>query len=651
MSLTEIPWVDPISEWKDNQFVNDWSNVDNILKSGNEKNLLQMQLDIDKVQFLIAEKTKWLNDLNIGIKTSWPEQTILDSFLDRLGLEKNEETRFIAYTRIATMRDDGIRNYSEKNKLDQERKDFLLEEWYRFVSEYHGNLHRKIIQNIETECLLTPFYRAVLKWVANVWESFNQLYIAWNRELLRGVNPRLEARFDGDQDAIMKYLEENDLFDQWHDGKIADRSYSILQEKDEWYIKLAYAKAFPQEITGIILSLHNFIWMLDSQEDTVYYQKDEYITYLNALIDAFSEINTDALVEKWAQVDVAWMAISTPFQITHPLEYYEDTYRKAVAPEWDLRLKNMKLFSSHVLWDIQTMFHTIASEQGVSSESEISQFSLNSLNRTQLYIVNPFVYYGSCFTWLPSAQVVPNDTIVSDSHGKKIFSFAENILKKYRSQPAMKLSQLTMSEDLREKKKSIIFGPDDVFYQVYDIETIGHEFWHTLWLERDTETSMNVSGNYKNIEEWKATTGWLMAFFLNPDEELKEKIIVDLITRSVKLISWMKQSEVAPYYCEWLIHLRILFESGMIILDNENKVEMHFSDTTFDALKTLYLYHYKKLIEAYKRKEDASVSLSEYTIREGDYFLPKDEKLREFVQGYHRLYEEYGNTVAEDETK
>lgn len=41
-----------------------------------------------------------------------------------------------------------------------------------------------------------------------------------------------------------------------------------------------------------------------------------------------------------------------------------------------------------------------------------------------------------------------------------------------------------------------------------------------------------------------------MALFLNPDEELKEKIIVDLIARSVKLISWMKQSEVAPYYCE-----------------------------------------------------------------------------------------------------
>lgn len=44
------------------------------------------------------------------------------------------------------------------------------------------------------------------------------------------------------------------------------------------------------------------------------------------------------------------------------------------------------------------MFHAIASELGITPETEMSQFSLNSLNRTQLYIVNPFVYYGSCFT-------------------------------------------------------------------------------------------------------------------------------------------------------------------------------------------------------------------------------------------------------------
>jgi hypothetical protein len=34
------------------------------------------------------------------------------------------------------------------------------------------------------------------------------------------------------------------------------------------------------------------------------------------------------------------MKIKTPIQIGHPLEYYEDHFRKAVALEWDIRLTN-----------------------------------------------------------------------------------------------------------------------------------------------------------------------------------------------------------------------------------------------------------------------------------------------------------------------
>jgi len=51
-------------------------------------------------------------------------------------------------------------------------------------------------------------------------------------------------------------------------------------------------------------------------------------------------LRTHLLVEKWADVDRAWMKIQTPIQIGHPLEYYEDHFRKAVALEWDIRLTN-----------------------------------------------------------------------------------------------------------------------------------------------------------------------------------------------------------------------------------------------------------------------------------------------------------------------
>lgn len=114
----------------------------------------------------------------------------------------------------------------------------------------------------------------------------------------------------------------------------------------------------------------------------------------------------------------------------------------------------------------------------------------------------------------------------------------------------MKLATLTLEENLRAKRKSVIFGEDLVFYRLYDIETLGHEFGHALWLEPDTESRMNATGNFKNIEEWKATMGGLIAFFLHPEEDMKEAVIVDMIIRCIRLIEQMKVDESRNYYIE-----------------------------------------------------------------------------------------------------
>ena len=114
----------------------------------------------------------------------------------------------------------------------------------------------------------------------------------------------------------------------------------------------------------------------------------------------------------------------------------------------------------------------------------------------------------------------------------------------------MKLAALTLEENLRAKRKSVIFGEDSVFYRLYDIETLGHEFGHALWLELDTESRMNTTGNFKNIEEWKATMGGLIAFFLHPEEDMKEAVIVDMIIRCIRLIEQMKVDESRNYYIE-----------------------------------------------------------------------------------------------------
>lgn len=159
---------------------------------------------------------------------------------------------------------------------------------------------------------------------------------------------------------------------------------------------------------------------------------------------------------------------------------------------------------------------------------------------------------------------------------------------------------------------------------------------------------MNGSGNFKNVEEWKATTGGLVAFFLNPKEELKEDVVVDLVMRSVGLIGWMKEEDAVPYYCEALVHLKLLFDSGVVFLNAENKIALNLTDGTYDALKSAYLSAYSDLADEYLAKRDASGFLDRYSVREKSVFLPKDPTVRTFVESYYALYEKFGNSVDDE---
>lgn len=217
-----------------------------------------------------------------------------------------------------------------------------------------------------------------------------------------------------------------------------------------------------------------------------------------------------------------------------------------------------------------------------------------------------------------------------------------------RSTPQPKIRAFTLDPKLLEHRNTLLQNPDpSMFYRLYDIETIGHEFGHALWTDMQTEVRMNVYGNYKNIEEWKATTGGLVAFFMNPEEEMKLAVIVDLIIRAVTLIEWMKVEDVVPYYTEGLIHLHILFESGMISLDADKKVTFHYSPETYESLVQGYLTHYNALIDSYLAEEDATIFLEKYTTHEGKYFYPKNPEIRGFVEYYTELYERIGNEIEE----
>ena len=57
---------------------------------------------------------------------------------------------------------------------------------------------------------------------------------SWTVHIINGINKDLMAKFDGDEAKIMKYLEDEKLFDLGHGGITADRCYSALvKEKDK----------------------------------------------------------------------------------------------------------------------------------------------------------------------------------------------------------------------------------------------------------------------------------------------------------------------------------------------------------------------------------------------------------------------------------
>ena len=200
-----------------------------------------------------------------------------------------------------------------------------------------------------------------------------------------------------------------------------------------------------------------------------------------------------------------------------------------------------------------------------------------------------------------------------------------------------------------DKERELVFKKPVLWHKVYEVTTIGHEYGHILWLDNDTETHMNKSGVFKNIEEFKATTGGLMAFFMNEDESCTSYVLADLIKRSVGLIAWMKTDEVQPYYCEGLIHLQGLFETK--VLDFTDKLEIDISDKAYERLKEWYKKTYEALAIHYLEKKDADGFLSNYVIKiEGNY-MPTSLKVKTFVEYYWGLHQSMGREIDDIEKR
>jgi hypothetical protein len=567
---------------------------------------------------------------------------VVEAFLSLMDIPRNKDSEMAALTRIVNLREDALEQVLEKNACSEDEIRLKKELAYGFVSTMHITRHENFIAWVEEKQLLTPFYRSLILGVHYVGIAMSVWQSHWTHHIIHSVNLQLSEMFNGDDAKVFEMLQGESLLDTDESGCVADRCYSVLKKEDTGYKSIAYAEAFPKEVTEVTTAFEQLIALLMQHEDNVFDQKVEWIAYFTALKTAFAHTKTNELIGKWAEVDRRWMAVTTPLQVGHPLEYYEDHYRKAVALEWDLRIVNPKLQEgSNTRNNIKLFAYEMAKGFGDEALHTMSK-NLLQVDETQLYIGQPVLYYGAEFNGLFSAQVVPNDEQVSAELGKKIFAYADFVMESKKSKPIMKLSVETLGEDFVKKQKALVDNEPKLWQEIYDISTVGHEYGHILWIDADTESKMNVSGQFKNIEEFKATAGGLMAFFHNEREELKTHIVDDVVSRAVGLMAWREVGEVLPYYCEGLIHLDILFSSGVITYDGEINIDY----SGYDEMKKSYQNAYRNLAENYLSKVDANVYLSMYASKENGVYLPVKEEIRSFVEHYYARYKEIGQQTT-----
>jgi len=605
----------------------------------------QFMNDLQKIYDELQKRQSELNSYYELIDRPHPKaDKSVELLLSQLQLVRNDETTMAALTRIVNLREDALEQVLKKANFSEDEIIAKKEIAYKFVSRFHLARHTSLLAWIEEHKLLNEFYRTLIAGVDAVGQAMSGWQSVWTSHIIHGVNRDLYRIFNGDEERIFEKLTREGLYDLDDNGCVGDRCYSVLhQDKEGRYHKVSYAEAFADEVREVAKALDAFIVVLAGQEDIVFNQKEQWIAYLLAMKIAFEHTKPDELIRYWASVDRAWMAITTPLQIGHPLEYYEDHYRKAVALEWDLRIVNPKLQESSNTRANIKKFASKLSEQLPPNASKIIVNNLMQVDDTQLYIGQPVLYYGAEFNGLFSAQVVPNDESVSTELGKKIFAYADFVLSSKLAKPTMRLSVEIMGKELIKKQKRLAQNEQKLWHKIYDISTIGHEFGHILWIESDTESIMNGSGQFKNIEEFKATAGGLMAFFEDEDTQLKKHMVDDLVSRAIGLMAWREVGEVLPYYCEGLIHLDILFKSGMINFNDSIRIDY----SRYGTMKALYISTYKSLAQHYVQKLDAMDFLYRYAEKVDGIYLPNDDIVREFVEYYYSRYQEIGQeTIA-----
>lgn len=588
-------------------------------------------------QTLQAQDRAVFETLSSGSRKAVPA---VDALLDALELPREGADRLAAARRLYMLREDGLlQRFKTRWPGDESRLAAAREKAREAARILHESRLQSVVDFVQNETLLSPFYRAVLAGLHRVGLAFNRWHPVWLEAITRS-HAFIEAAA-GSAGAAPAWLEQNALLDPGDANENADRCYSVLDQNGKI---LTYAQAFGSEIAAIVQALEALKTELSNLEDPDLDEKAAWLGWLGALTAAFNETDRSQTLLRWREVDAAWMAIGGPIQPGHPLEYYEDAYRRAVAPEWDVRLALPGSPGTARKAAVGAMAQNLFAALNQPAGKKAVDHAANSLEKTRLFVGRPLLYYGALLDGLFSAQVVPNDEQVSLACGKKIFAFADAVLQTAQMRPAMRLEEEIFDAAFLSRYRTLVHTAPERWLRVYDIETVGHELGHVLWMDEATETLMNKSGAFKLIEEFKATAGGLMAFFdEGGSEEARADLAVCHAKRAVELIGWRESSEVSAYYHEALIHLCGLFESGMARFDGR-RLHIDTAPQTLDALERWYRATYADLARHYLDKNDAALFLARFARNK----TPLHPEAERFVAHYWQRWQAIGQEVAQE---
>lgn len=571
-----------------------------------------------------------------------PQTSLIQKALKITGLKESPESIQAILKRIIELKDEGLENELKKAGVSEKNQRKIKAKMYDFVSKFYIKRFALMLENAKNLGILDDFNTELLGAIHKIGIVLSKMQKSWQKRLIDENSEYFKAHFKSIASAN-EFITKQGFYQTNADKSRSERIYGAPELKT---LKLqTYATAFSKESTELERVFTNSISKLEKTATT---DSDRaYISYFKALKNAFLERDNAKVVPAWQETERAWMDCLGDIQIGHPLEYYEDAYTHAVALEWDVRLKDSsyKVDENALKEQIKASFLDIYSEVCADKNSEkMRSLVLNNIDKTQLYISNPFIYYGADFNGLFSAQVVPNDEIVSKERGKKIFAFVDFIHKSSKARPFSKLSAEIFSKDFLDYNRNILFCEPEVWKKVYEITTIGHEFGHIFFIGEDTENAMSAGGEFKFIEEFKATSGGLVNFFLRGEAQYEKAVFASHIARSVGLIGWQRVDEVRAYYCEGLIHLDLLFASGALSFEHK---KLSVDLNAFESYKALALANYKALATHYANKRDASLFLADFAVFESGIYLPKKQEVREFVEHYYARYEALANAIDE----